>query len=211
MMERIALQAAGKLVVAVGAIALLHGSAHALTSCNGGVTFTSDTTLADDYQLTGNGTCITVSNGAKLELDGHTITCNGCGASAVAVRLSAGGKLYGKTSSSSASPGAILATAGSYWNTAVTGTYGSPADLVKDLKVNAAAYGVVNVKDVTNSVFESCSYTTIQDNIVGAGRSTSVNAITHSTSGGGTTTITGNLCTETATDCPHPNPPFLLP
>ncbi|MBY0274122.1 hypothetical protein K2Z84_02180 [Candidatus Binatia bacterium] len=281
MIRKFVSHSAGVLVAMLGVV-LLDGSAHALTSCNGGITFTSDTTLADDYQLTGNGTCITVTNGAKLELNGHTITCSGCGASATAVSLSTGGKLYGKTSSSSASPGGIKAASGSSWNTAVTGPYGSPADLVKDVKIEAAAYGAVNIKDVTNSVFENCLYsciynthgagggarivrdnyidgavsgvtdlsgpsyaiyirpssagatiennyvrnwatnairvtsahgysTSIVDNVIGVGRTAATNAITHSTSGGGTTTIDGNLCGETGTDCPHPNPPFLLP
>lgn len=64
------------IVVCVG---LFVSSASAVISCSGsGISITSNTTLTDDY-VASNGTtrCLALSNGANVNMNGHSITCSG--------------------------------------------------------------------------------------------------------------------------------------
>jgi hypothetical protein len=58
-------------------LSLAVGTASAATNCNTTVTFSSDTVLSDDYVKTALGDttpCIKMTNGANLDLNGHTVT-----------------------------------------------------------------------------------------------------------------------------------------
>ena len=63
----------------------------AATNCNSGVVFSANTTLTADYEQTvATATpCITLTSGADLDFNGHTITCKGGYAWACGVAISA--------------------------------------------------------------------------------------------------------------------------
>ncbi|HUO37067.1 MAG TPA: hypothetical protein VMU34_04125 [Mycobacterium sp.] len=87
-------------VLATTAIVLLIGTAHAADiDCTAGLTKSSDFTLQDNYYCTSSCTCFTLTNGADLGLNGHTITCRAttgstCG-TAISANGSAGSRIWG--------------------------------------------------------------------------------------------------------------------
>lgn len=150
-------------ILAVAATAFLAHSAAAVLSCNTTRVFSTNTTLSDDYQCTiGDqcNPCISVTNGATLELNGHTITCaagsNDC--LHTAIQASGGAKIYGGTASNSANSGRIQSSGSGRWYNGITAASGSPGELVDSVFISTSQEGVQYFKDVTNSVFENCAY-----------------------------------------------------
>ena len=129
------------LFVATFALIAAHASPTlAATSCNSGVTFSTNTTLSVDYEQTvATGTpCITLTNGADLDLNGKKITCKGgyIGACGVAINATAAGSVL---SNSSPNVKAITGNSSSAWDVGVQN-----AEEIRNLRIERAFTAVAS-------------------------------------------------------------------
>lgn len=114
----------------------------AATNCNSGVVFSANTTLTADYEQTvATATpCITLTSGADLDFNGHTITCKGGYAGACGVAISATATLNSIVKNTSPTVIAINSAGSSAWAIGVKN-----AQEIDDLRIDQTLVGISSI------------------------------------------------------------------